>query len=129
MVIGVIVAAAVLFGLYLVYLRVFVNQHRLELTHKTDVSSEYRDIAADCSIMPSYMWRRITSILMDDGYLLSSYMLEGRLADQDAVPSDMYLLKDQSYLLLRYLASGDRASAKTLAGRINKDFRNVCFPR
>ncbi len=123
-IIGIIIGALVLLGLYLLYLNVFVNKHRLDLVHKTVISSEYRTIAADSNIMPSYMWRRIQNILMDGDYLMSDYMLEGRLANQDAVPSDRFELKDQSWLLLRYLASGDRGNSVKLVGKINEDFRN-----
>ena len=123
-IIGIVVAAIALFGLYLVYLNFFVNQHRLTLDHKTVTTSEYRNIAAESSIMPSYMWRRMQNILMDGDYLMSDYMLEGRLAGQDAEPSGKFLLADQSDLLLRYLASSDRSSARSLVKAVNRDFRN-----
>ena len=123
-IVGIVAAAAVLFGLYLVYLNVFVDQHRLDLRHKTVSSQEYRNDAADNSIIPSYMWRRINNILIEDGYVMSDYMLEGRLATQEAVPSGKFLLKDQALLLCKYLADSDRGSSKSLVKKINVDFRN-----
>lgn len=123
-IVGVIAAAVVLFGLYLIYLNVFVDQHRLNLKHKTVASSEYRTIAADNNILPSYMWRRINNILIEDGYIMSDYMLEGRLATQDAEPSGKFLLKDQALLLSKYLSDSDRVSSKSLVKKINEDFRN-----
>lgn len=123
-IIGIVVAALAVIGLYFLYLNVFVNKHQLDLVHKTVAGSEYRTIASDSSIMPSYMWRRMESILMDGDYLMSDYMLEGRLATQEAEPSDTFLLKDQSYLLLKYLADGNRSSSRKLVKRINEDFLN-----
>ena len=123
-IVGIVVAAVVLFGLYLIYLNVFVDQHRLDLRHKTGTTQEYRNTAADNNIMPSYMWRRIDNILIEDGYIMSDYMLEGRLATQDAVPSGKFTLKDQALLLCKYLADGDRSSSKSLVKKINADFRN-----
>ncbi|MBR2524600.1 MAG: hypothetical protein IKE53_09235 [Clostridiales bacterium] len=123
MIIGIAAAAIVLVGLYLIYLNVFVNKHRLDLVHNTYTTSEYRNIAAESSIMPSYMWSRVEKILKDGDYIMSAYMLEGRLATQDAEPSGRYLLTDQSLLLLKYIAEGDRISARNLVGKINEDFR------
>ncbi|SCW35955.1 hypothetical protein SAMN02910456_00724 [Ruminococcaceae bacterium YRB3002] len=123
-IIGIAAACLVVIILYFVYLNVFVNKHRLKLEHAQLGGSEYRNTAAESSIMPSYMWRRVNSILIEDGYLMSDYMLEGRLADQDAVPSGKYLLQDQALLLLKYLAESDRSSSIDLVKKVNADFAN-----
>ena len=123
-IIGIAIAAVVILVLYLVYINVFVNKHRYDLVHAKTGGSQYRNIAAEYSIMPSYMWMRVTSILFDDDYAVSDYLLEGRLADQDAEPSGKFLLSDQSLLLLKYIAAGERGSAVKLVKKVNNDFRN-----
>ena len=123
-IIGVAAAAAVLLALYLIYINVFVNKHRFDLTHAKTGGSEYRNIAAEYSIMPSYMWRRIANILQEDEFIMSDHLLEGRLAYQDAEPSGKYLLTDQSLLLLKHIAAGERSDAVKLVKRINRDMHN-----
>ncbi len=123
-IIGIAAAAVAILVLYLIYINVFVNKHRFDLTHAVSGGSEYRSIAAEYSIMPSYMWSRISNILLEDEFIMSDHLLEGRLAYQDAEPSGKYLLKDQSLLLLKYIASGERSEAVRLVKRINRDMRN-----
>lgn len=124
MIIGIAVAALVVLGLYLIYINVFVNKHQLKLQHASYATAELRNIAAESSILPSYMWGRLENILEDDGYIMSNYMLEGRLATQDAVPSNEFLLTDQSLLLLKKLTDGDRVKVSSLMKDIIRDFRN-----
>ena len=123
-IVGIAVAALLLFTLYLIYINVFVNKHRLKLEHRETGGQEYRNIAAESSIMPSYMWRRIKDMLIGGDYIMSDNMIEGRLATQTAEPSGKYYLTDQSLLLLKYIAEGDRGSSRSLVKAINSDFRN-----
>lgn len=124
MIIGIAAAALVVLALYLVYINVFVNKHQLKLQHASYATAELRNVAAESSILPSYMWGRIENILEDDGYIMSNYILEGRLATQDAVPSNEFLLTDQSLLLLKKLTDGDRVKTSSLMKDIIRDFRN-----
>ena len=123
-IVGIAVAALLVFVLYIVYINVFVNKHRYKLEHRETGGQEYRNIAAESSIMPSYMWRRIKDMLIDGDYIMSDHMMEGRLATQTAESSGKYYLTDQSLLLLKYLAEGDRGSSRSLVKAVNRDFRN-----
>lgn len=123
-IIGIAAAALVIFALYIVYINVFVNKHRFNLEHRETGGQEYRNIAAESSIMPSYMWRRVKDMLIDGDYIMSDHMMEGRLATQTEESSGKYYLTDQSLLLLKYLADGDRGSSKSLVNSINRDYRN-----
>ena len=123
-IVGIAVAALLVFVLYIVYINVFVNKHRYKLEHRETGGQEYRNIAAESSIMPSYMWRRVKDMLIDGDYIMSDNMIEGRLATQTAEASGKYYLTDQSLLLLKYLADGDRGSSSSLVKAINRDYRN-----
>lgn len=125
----VIVIAAVMLilgGAYLWYAHNYGNAEHIVLTPSKVIEYEYKDSASTHGITADYVWSRTKELMVaggEDGVLIpSSYMIEGRLSEEEAEESGEYLLSDQARLLCVYVRTSDRFKASALKNAVLERF-------